>query len=269
MKKFLTILILLSSILVAAQSNDVLPEIPEKNNEEKIKENILPKGFDVSFTLQNLHFWRGVSVTDVIFSSIDVTYAFDVKREFILGIWGGSSLASETDVKNTWHEVDYYVKYENKRLLLGFWDCYNDSYAEPPKHNIWNYDSKSTAHRVDLRGNWIVSDKIPVRLEFGTSLYGNDRDSKGNNRYSTYLEMGYPFYKKNKLIIDGFCGFGMGLTGESHMYGNGKNNFDVVNVGLKVSRILDFLSYKIPITITPMWNPSKQISRVKLEVVIF
>lgn len=272
MKKLLTVILTILYISSYAQSDSA------SQKEEKI----LPENLNVTLTLQNLHFWRGVSVTDVIFTSIDTYYTFGKNKYFIFGIWGGYSWGKETQVVNTWHEVDYYLKYDTGKLMLGFWDCYNDSYTETDvaKHSVFNYDKNNTTHRVDFRGSWIVSDKTPVRLEFGTSVFGWDRspairDEKGSviagnkNRYSSYFEVGYPVIKGKKTNLDVFCGTAFGLAGISHMYGNRKNNVDVVNVGFKASRNLKILNHSIPVGVTTMWNPSSELVRVKLEATLF
>lgn len=105
-------------------------------------------------------------------------------------------------------------------------------------------------------------------------MYGNDRELISNldykNRYSTYVELGYPLMKNEKIVLDAFLGAGFALNGKSHLYTTEPNsNFDIVNTGIKVSKDVSILNYKLPVSVLAMWNPALKIARVQLGIVLF
>ncbi len=120
------------SLLISKLAKDSIKNNKITSNEKQADEQdiILPDNIRVGLTLQNLHFWRGVSVTDASFTSIDVAYSFDKNKYWTLALWGGYAWGKESHVINTWHEIDYYFMYNTGRFMMGFWDCYNDSYIE-------------------------------------------------------------------------------------------------------------------------------------------
>ncbi|MDR2122142.1 MAG: hypothetical protein LBP34_03365 [Flavobacteriaceae bacterium] len=243
---------------------------------QEVQEQPLPEKekLNVSLELKNNHLWRGLVGADVLFSSVDINYAFDKQNHFILGVWGGSELAGEehADGKNyAWHEIDYYFKYDTGRFMVGLWDCFSDSGKDRDdlSGDIWNYDTHTTGHRVDFRGYYVLSEQTPLKIEFGTSIYGDDRTLKGDQKYSTYAELNYPLIRDKKTNLNVFCGAGIGYGGNSHMYGNGKHDFDIVNVGITTSRAFTLWEHKVPVSATAMWNPSNKMARVQLAAVIF
>jgi hypothetical protein len=245
------------------------------NAQEETQEQLSGKEkLNVGLELKTNHLWRGLVGADVFFAAVDINYAFDKKNHFVFGLWGGSALAGEgrEEGKNyAWHEIDYYLKYDTGRFMVGFWDCFSDSGkdSDDPSGDIWNYDRKTTGHRVDFRGHFVISEQTPLKIEFGTSVYGADRADNGDQRYSTYAELNYPVIRNKKTNLNVFCGAGIGYGGNSHMYGDGERDFDIVNAGITTSRTFTLWEHKVPVSATAMWNPSNKMARVQLVAVIF
>lgn len=90
------------------------------------------------------------------------------------------------------------------------------------------------------------------------------------NRYSTYVQASYPVIKGQKVNLDAFVGAGFALNDKTFLYGNGKNSFDIVNVGLKAGKVVKITDhYSLPVTMMAMWNPSNKFARIQLAATVF
>ena len=58
-------------------------------------------------------------------------------------------------------------------------------------------------------------------------------------------------------------------NGGIYQWHDGRQNFDLVNVGLTASKTLKFADSDFPVSATTMWNPSTGIARVQLAVTLF
>ena len=227
---------------------------------------------DFSFDIKTNHLWRGLIVTDKPMLSSLISFKMDKQGLFTAGVWGGASVSNESD--NThYKEINYYLQYDDKRFSIGIWDLFNTRGVTKP--DIWNYKKKETTHILDLRSSAVVSNKFPLKVELGVLLYGTaDQELKDNStdvkqRYSTYVQLGYPVLKDAKVNLDVFTGMGFALDGKTHLYGNGENGFDVVNVGFTASKVVNIGNFKIPFSATTYWNPSVKFARLQLSCSLF
>ncbi|MGM5630218.1 hypothetical protein O2K51_04890 [Apibacter raozihei] len=222
---------------------------------------------DFNLSLRSNHLWRGITVSDVPIADVDIHYALDNKKNLKLGVWGGIGLSDHKG--EHYHEINYYLNYATKMWGLGVWDVFNSTSLTGKPADIWNYDHKTSGHRFDLRGYLVFAESFPLRLEYGTSFYGNDRNERGDQRWSSYGELNYPVIRGKAVDLRVFCGAGFGLTGHSHFYGNGKHDVDVVSVGFTASKNVPVLGYKLPVSATAMWNPSVKQARVQIAASLF
>ena len=85
--------------------------------------------------------------------------------------------------------------------------------------------------------------------------FGQDKDEDGNQNYSSYVELNYPFRVK-MVDLTATCGF---LPYTSYgVYTGAKTNdgFAVTNVALKGSTAIKFSdSFSLPIFAQAIWNP--------------
>jgi hypothetical protein len=89
------------------------------------------------------------------------------------------------------------------------------------------------------------------------------------NRYSTYVQASYPVISGQKVNLDAFVGAGFSLNGNTFLYGNGKNNFDIVNVGVKAGKVIKITDhYSLPVSMMAMWNPSNKYARIQLAATV-
>jgi len=225
-----------------------------------------PSRLNFNVTLATSHLWRGLIISPSMTAMGDIHYTFDKKRNFSVGVWGGNSF----DGKYT--EVDYYVQYKHKGLTIGLWDLFNTINVEHPE--VFNYDKNTTTHLIDLRTSYRFSQEFPLRIEADIILYGNDKelnsDSNYKNRYSTYVELGYPIIKNDDITLDAYMGAGFSLDGKTNLYiKDPDRNFGIVNTGLKASKDISIFQYKLPVFAGIMWNPTEKYTRMQLGVSLF
>lgn len=105
----------------------------------------------------------------------------------------------------------------------------------------------------------------------GEVLLNNDGEYL-KNKYSTMINMIYPFkikeYSLNTFLGGAFAlNPGDPLKGETtHLFGNGKNKFDIVNVGFSVLKEIYVFKTKFPVSMTTFWNPSREFARIQVAI---
>ena len=225
-----------------------------------------PNRLNFNVGLETSHLWRGLIINPSMTVTADIHYALDKKQNFTVGVWGGNGF----DGKYT--EVDYYVQYKHKGLTLGLWDLFNTTNVAHPE--VFNYDKNTTTHLIDFRSSYRFSQEFPLRVEADIILYGNDKklnsDLNYKNRYSTYVELGYPLIKNEQITLDSYIGAGFSFNGKSNLYvTDADRNFSIVNAGLKASKDISILQYKLPVYAGIMWNPAEKYTRMQLGVSLF
>lgn len=257
MKKLIVI------VLVAVFSMQIVNA--QDSEMEELKES------PISFTanLQTNHLWRGLIITDKPMVAVMTTLRLDKSGSFTTGIWGGMSFSNESDGTH-YKEINYYVQYAASGFSIGVWNLFNTRGVDDP--DVWDYDQETTGHLIDLRTSYTFGKKFPLRLEADVLLYGrNDAEFDMGDieqRYSTYVEVSYPFVNNTKVDLSGFVGAGIALNGDTHLYGDGQESFDLVNVGFKATKVVKLAEMNIPVSATTLWNPSQKMARVQLAITI-
>lgn len=241
-------------------------EIPVTDSIPTAIESTKPNRLDFDLTLKTNHLWRGLVINGSMTAMGNIHYGLDKKQNLSVGLWGGNGFDGQ------YKEINYYIQYQNNGFSIALWDLFNTTNIESPA--VFNYDRKSTTHILDLRTSYQFSEQFPLRLEADFLLYGNDRELLDNldykNRYSTYVELGYPLLKNQKIILEAYLGAGFALNGASHLYTNDPNsNFDIVNTGIRTFKNIQILHYNVPVSAVAMWNPALKIARIQLGVVLF
>ncbi|MDE3743248.1 hypothetical protein [Maribacter polysaccharolyticus] len=226
---------------------------------------------DFNVDVKTNHLWRGLVITDKPMVAVFSKLKLNASGSFTTGFWGGMSVSNDAD-GTSYKEINYYVQYAENGFSIGLWDLFNTRSVESP--DVWNYDQNSTTHLLDLRTSYTFDESFPLRLEADMLLYGSgdaqlNDDGDMEQRYSTYVEASYPLIRNSKVNLNGFVGAGFSLNGDTHLYGDGEQNFDLVNVGLTASKTLRFAELRFPVSATTLWNPSQKIARVQLAVSLF
>lgn len=227
--------------------------------------------------IQTNHLWRGLIITDQPVITGQLWFDINKEKTLYVGVWGASSFSNDDDGTH-YQEINYFVYFEKNGWFIGLWDLYNtrDVNTLVASEDVFNYSRKRTNHILDLRSAYTFQNDFPLRIELDIPLYGGANagevllrpDGKYSaNRYSTYLEVGYPFVQAENVVFNGFVGAGFPLKtkgNSSHLYGNGQNDFDIVNVGFNASRSFKIGEINLPVSFMTIWNPSQKYTRVQL-----
>lgn len=242
--------------------------------------------FEFTAGLQTNHLWRGLIITDKPVVTGQAWFNLNKSKTVQLGIWGATAISNDSDDTH-YKEINYYLQYSNKGFTIGIWDLYNSRNINTlvASDNIFNYSRSRTSHIIDLRTAYQFQNDFPLRLEADFLLYGGANagevkfESNGkydSNKYSTYVQVGYPFINQEKLTFNAFVGAGFAFNpgkpslGEStYLYGNGENKFDVVNIGFTATKKIKVFSAEIPVSLTTMWNPANEYARVQIATTLF
>ena len=236
--------------------------------------------------LETAHLWRGLIISDKPTITAQLYYDLDKGKHFQIGVWGGMAISNDSDDTH-YKEINYYIQYQTGGFSIALWDLFNSRNINEivSSKDIFNYGHTKTAHILDLRSSYQFKENFPLRLEADVLLYGganagevklNDNGEYDANKYSTYVEVSYPLIRGKKTNLKALLGGGFAFNpgdnnkGEStFLYGNGKNNFDIVNVGFVASRNLKVFDATIPINAGVLWNPSLKYARVQLSTTLF
>jgi len=199
---------------------------------------------NVSADICSRYVWRGLDYGSS--PSIQPTLSL-IKKSFEIGYWGAISTLGN------YCETDLYLKYTLKKFSLTVTDYFFPVNIIPANktERYFNYEDKTTGHIFEGLLSWKGPDKFPLYVFAGTVLYGADKDTSGNNRYSTYAEAGYSFKVKNNGL-DVFFGF----TPYEGLYGNG---IGVVNIGVSGSKKIKITeNFELPVKATLVVNPQTE-----------
>ncbi|SDX06756.1 hypothetical protein SAMN05444411_10311 [Lutibacter oricola] len=225
---------------------------------------------DFSVDLKSNHLWRGLVITDKPMVAVFTSVKLNEEGSFTTGFWGGMSLSNESD-GTSYKEINYYVQYAKNGFSIGLWDLFNTRGVASP--DVWDYDKETSGHLLDLRTSYRFGESFPLRVEADVLLFGSGDGQYDNlefeKRYSTYVELSYPLVRDAKVNLNGFVGAGFSLNGDTHLYGDGQENFDLVNVGLTASKKVKLGNYTLPVSATTLWNPSLKIARVQFAATLF
>lgn len=203
--------------------------------------------FNVSADLVSTYIWRGMYQTG---ASIQPTLGFTIQG-FSLTAWGstdfdGSSSSEGAAAK----EIDLTVAYSfgNSGLTLSVADLW---WAGQGANKYFNFRSHETAHHFEAGLAYSLPvEKFPLSIAWYTMFAGQDKNNKGKQNYSSYMELNYPFQVKT-VDLNVICGI---VPYKAPQYYT--NGFAVTNVALKGSTSIKITNYfSLPIFAQAVWNP--------------
>jgi hypothetical protein len=191
--------------------------------------------FSVGADLVSSYVWRGVPQEGTKGGSpnIQPTVAY-TNGAFSIGAWG--SYAFSGGVK----EVDLYTTLSLPSafsITVTDYNYYNGNDGSP---RYFNYKNSQTGHIFEGTVAYGGTKAFPLSIAWNTMVYGADKNSKGDNAFSTYVELGYPISSNVKAFV------GASLFDSPYTYGN--SGFSVINLGLKVSKEIKITdSFSLPV----------------------
>nr|WP_242053109.1 hypothetical protein [Dysgonomonas sp. GY617] len=214
----------LSTIEVSAQSE----------SESKLKANL-------SADLVSSYVWRGIKQAAGASAQPAVSASLS---GFTLGVWGSVDVTS-----NNHKEVDFYAAYSSNNITITATDYWWDG------EGAFHYFSAPTAgnvgHSFETAIAYTLPESFPLTLSWNTFILGQaNKKVNGDNSFSTYVELAYPFSIKEVgfKISTGFTPWA------STIYGTDKFSFTSVQLGTsKEIKITD--SFSVPIFANVIVNP--------------
>ncbi len=210
--------------------------------EDTETENEQSQNFYLSADIVTNYIWRGLVFSDKPNIQPYLAYTNN-KGNFSFGGWGSYSLA------DYYSEVDLFVSYSVGNLTFAIWDYF--LMTQDINNKYFNYDKDSTYHAFEAMITFNGPESFPLELIASTFFYGIDKDANGDNYYSTYLEVGYPFkWKANNLKVY------FGMTPQEGLYAS---DLAVVNIGMKNTREIKITDkFSMPISGSIIVNPNTE-----------
>lgn len=216
----------------------LITSIPSFSQESENKDSI--QNFSLSADFVTNYIWRGLSYSDVPNIQPSISYTTN-NGIFTLGAFGSYSLA------NYYSEVDLYASLSLGMFTFEVWDYFGmtDTLAN---NRFFDFKDESTGHALEAIVMFNGPESFPIQFTAGTFFYGNDKDFDGENYYSTYFELAYPFkWKRNNLTVFAGCTPKEGIYGSEFAF----NNIGITNE--REIRITD--NFSIPIKGSIIINP--------------
>ncbi|WP_106830982.1 hypothetical protein [Parabacteroides pacaensis] len=176
---------------------------------------------NVGADLVSNYVWRGMKCGDASFQpSLSLGY-----KGISVTAWGS------TDFTGNAFELDLSVGYSIGGFNLAITDYYVTD--DINTHPYFKYHI-TDGHIFEGTVAYTFSEKVPITLSWNTNFAGNDVDEKAEQNYSTYMEASYPF---TLWSVD--MGAELGITPWKGMYAD---KFNVVNIGIKASKVIELSS---------------------------
>ncbi len=155
---------------------------------------------------------------------------------FAVGVWGSTSLDSMSGLS----EADYYVSYGVGGLSLMVTDYWWDGAGLPYFKGDHFYEGAIA---------YTFGESFPLSLSVSTMFAGADTDENGDQLYSTYIEVAYPF-AVGEVGLD----VAVGLTPSAGMYAD---DFGICNVSATASKSIAITeSFELPLFVSAIVNPA-------------
>lgn len=176
--------------------------------------------------------WRGAYQTGAaIQPTLTASYA-----GLSLAVWGSTDFSTSSDEFRS-KEFDLALSYEKN----GFTVLVNDYWWSGEGARYGRY---STDHYFEGMIGYHFGESFPLSLSWSTFFAGGDKDEKGDQNFSTYIEAGYEFdvwgVKATPAI---------GISPWTGMYNKeGKEGFSVPSISLAVSKDIKITdSFSLPL----------------------
>lgn len=221
---------------------------------------------DISLQLKTKHLWRGIQVSNEALAAADLTFQ-DKSGSFKAGVWGGAGFAGN------FKEFDYFASYSKSGFTIALWDIYNFANDNKRERNLFNYNKYTTGHFIDLSVAYQLQGSFPLSLSWATIIQGCDLDQlnpESDNRYSTYVTLGYPVIRNKAVDLDLGIGGAFALNpakgSDVHFYGDKPG---IVNLNATASKKVQLGSYTLPVSVMAMWNPLMKHGNIQVALDIF
>ena len=203
--------------------------------------------WDVNLDLASRYIWRGQSWGGN-YPVAQLYGAYNLSNKWSLGLWTTHNFKKEYYDENGttkgYQELDFILNYAvNDFLTISLQDYYwpSTDRQEGVSNNFFNYGNDSS-QTIDLMFMFNFTERgLPLWFTSSTFIAGNDFkykdkfDEKGEQNYTTYMELGYDIKAPFGVSLAPFFGLVLNNKAEYYSYADyDKPSF--VNLGCKVSK---------------------------------
>ena len=220
--------------------------IPAQENAKHIS------NFHLGLDVQTKYIWRGMEMmtedaAPVLFPGLNYS-----NSSFYAYVMGGYA------INGKYSEVDLGLSYTYKWLTVGVNDYYYPT-TTTPEDKYFNLKNRDTGHWLEGVVT-IAPESIPAYLTVSNFFAGADKNSDGDQAYSTYAELGghYDFLNDHSL------GLAVGAAFNKSCYNGYIHDFSVCNIELKYTYNLAMKSLTLPLSVAYIINPVYEKSHVNL-----
>ncbi len=199
--------------------------------------------FSVSGDLVSSYIWRGFKQ-----AGASVQPALSISTGgFTLGAWGSTDIASDGK-----KEVDFYASYNVGPLQLTVTDYWWDGEGA---HRYFSYpNDEFSGHLLETSLEYTFSESFPLTVAWNTFVLGKgNKKENGDNSFSTYIELSYPFSVKDVdlKISTGF------IPWKSAVYGPDMDKFKFTSIQFGASKEVKITdSFSVPLYANIIANPA-------------
>lgn len=232
------LIVVLSSFLLA------LPAIGQE------ADNSSKGSLNVSVDVVSRYVWRGLLYdhSPNIQPTLSYTYG-----GFSVGSWASYGIS------NQYAEIDLFASYTKGPLTFLLYDYYYETETDLQANDYFNYKNKTTVHLLEGSVFYTGEEAFPIKLTAALFFYGLDKKANGDQAYSSYFEVGYPF-KVADQSLDFFIG---GSPTEGGFYHTSSKitstDPNIFNLGVSTTKELKISdSFKLPVKATLSINPAAE-----------
>lgn len=199
--------------------------------------------FTIQGDLVSSYVWRGFYQTG---ASFQPTLGFGV-GDFSLTAWGSTDFDGVSSGEGAAaKEIDLTAAYALGESGLTF-SVASLWWGGQGARKYFNFKSHETAHHFEAGLAYTLPvEKFPLSIAWYTMFAGADKDDKGRQNYSSYVELNYPFSVKS-VDLNLTCGF-LPYEAGVGVYGVPNSGFAVTNVALKgITEIKITDNFSIPV----------------------
>ncbi len=216
------------------------------------QENNTESSSDLSLNLsmKNRHLWRcGVGIDGF---SVQSTLQYSYKS-LRIGAWG----AYELDA-GSYEEVDIFVELDLGNFTLGLYDFYYPDGKTGRMERDFSHFENSGNHAVDAFISYSGTEELPLGFVVGAYIYGGaDKDEKGDQKYSNYIEANYTLSLSNDRTLKFYIG---STFGDDSAYASkdieDNGDFNIIGLGTKYTKGFKIGKFNANVSGEFLYNPN-------------
>jgi hypothetical protein len=239
------------------------------------------QAFTLGAHLKNMHLWHGFVVHSGALFATNLEYN-SKNSKFTLGVWGGAGFAG-ADVWNT--TTQQYVNANYKEFSIYTKYRFSDNFfIEAVTHNnftgveergdqlhYWSYDKTQGYNFVDINFGYNLTKNTSLYLATiiggGAGDYEVQIDGSLKDSWTQYLEIKSKVWEKEDAKLSVFAGGAWSLATDKTFYTESKGN--IINIGAALNKNIKIANFSLPVEVTAMWNPEKEITVLQLDITLF